>query len=72
MSPRLAAELVHLIRLAETNTAWSEYARWKSQAMALKNPLDFNELPVLLSNALALKRHGPVPRSIQPRSSCDD
>jgi hypothetical protein len=59
METRLAAELPHLVRLAQTNLAFAEYARWKAQAMALKNPMEFNELPVLLSNAVRLRLHGP-------------
>lgn len=68
MHTRLAAELPHLIRLAETNTAWAEYSQWKAQAMALKDPLTWSELPVLLSNAVTSKKSGPPRKSIQQRS----
>lgn len=68
MNYRIAAELAHLIRLAETNLAWQEYSIWKSKAMALKTPAEMNELPLLLSNALDSRKFGPKRPSIQPRS----
>jgi hypothetical protein len=68
---RVAAELAHLIRLAETNTAFAEYASWKAQAMALKDPLTWNELPVLLSNSVNSRKSGPPRPSSKPRSKHD-
>lgn len=68
MNYRIPPELSHLIKVAETCPAWYEYAMWKAQAMAVKTPAEMNELPLLLSNALTLRLHGPVRRSIQPRS----
>lgn len=66
----VAVELVHLIRLVESGTAWSEYAYSKAQAMALQNPIEMNELPLLLKNAMILKRCGP-PRNYSNQRSRD-
>jgi hypothetical protein len=65
MNTRLSAELAHLIRLAETSPAWHQYSTWKAASLALTEPVDFNSLPVLLSNTLTVRKHGP-PRSLRP------
>lgn len=59
---RIAAELAHLIRCAETGTGMYEFARDKAQRLAAQEPAEFNELPLLLSNELRSRKHGP-PRS---------
>jgi len=66
MDNRVVAELAHLIRLAESGTAWSEYACWKANAMAIKSN-EMSALPALLSNAMNLKKHGPERPSISSR-----
>lgn len=68
MNENLAREFVHLIRLAESGTAWYEFAWEKAQAMALADPIEMNELPLLLKNVLISKRHGPPRPSINQRS----
>lgn len=62
---RIAAELVHLVRLSETGPAWFEYARDKAQSLAVQEPAVWSELPLLLSNELRARKHGP-PRSLKP------
>jgi hypothetical protein len=57
--------MAHLIRMAETLPALYEFAMWKAQKLALEEPVEFNSLPVLLSNALTSRKHGP-PRSLRP------
>jgi hypothetical protein len=61
-SERVNAELIHLVRCAETSLGMYEFAVWKAQKLALEEPVLFNSLPVLLSNALRSRKHGP-PRS---------
>jgi len=65
---RINAELAHLVRCAETSLGMYEFAVWKAQKLALEEPVEFNGLPVLLSNALASKRFGPPRPSTKPRS----
>lgn len=62
MNPRLAAELKHLLKWAQDCTACQEYAKWKANHLATKDPATWNELPLLLSNAVTFEKHGP-PRS---------
>lgn len=69
MNNRVVAELAHLIRLAASGTAWYEFAWDKANSLALAEPSEMNELPLLLKNALISKRHGPPRKSINPRSN---
>lgn len=65
MSPDLAAELEHLLKWAKDQTGFQEYARWKANHLAVQEPATWNELPLLLSNAVQTSKHGP-PRSLRP------
>jgi hypothetical protein len=70
MNARLSAELAHLIRLAETSPAWHQYSTWKAASLALTEPVEFNSLPLLLSNELRSRKFGPPrPSTNQPRRS---
>lgn len=65
MDSRITAELAHLIRCAETSVGMYEFAVWKAQSLAAQEPAAWNELPLLLSNELRNRKHGP-PRSLKP------
>lgn len=67
MNDRIALELPHLIRLSQTHPNWYAYAMDKAQRLANQDQ-DYRELPLLLSNALRLKKHGPPRPSTKPRS----
>lgn len=62
MDSRIPAELAHLVRYAETGPGWYAYAMGKAQSLAVQEPAVWNELPLLLSNELRSRKHGP-PRS---------
>lgn len=64
MNERLKAELHHLIWLAESGPAWYEFAMHKAQTMAMTDPIEMNQLPVLLKSAILSRRHGPPRKSI--------
>lgn len=66
---RLQIELAHLTKWAMDQTGFQEYAEWKARVLAQKYPQEMASLPMLLSNAVALKKHGPPRKSTnQPRS----
>lgn len=69
MNPRLAAELPWLLDLCKSGTAWMEYAKWKANHLATKEPATWNELPLLLSNAVTFEKHGPPRRFMNPSRS---
>jgi len=70
MNPRIAAELPHLLRMTTWGTAWQEFAKWKANHLATQDPVTWNELPLLLSNEVRLRKHGPPrPSTNQPRRS---
>lgn len=69
MNNRIPAELAHLVKCAETSLGMYEFAVWKAQKLALEEPVEFNSLPVLLSNELRSRKFGPPRPSIQPRSN---
>ena len=67
---RLALELEHLLKWAADQTGFQEYAEWKARVLAQKYPQEMGDLPMLLSNAVNLKKHGPErPSTNQPRRS---
>lgn len=63
MKNRIDAELANLVKLAESGPARYVYAMDKAQGLAAKDALTWNELPLLLSNALRSRRHGPPRKS---------
>jgi hypothetical protein len=67
-SGRLAPELAWLLDLCKSGTAWQEFAKWKANHLAVQEPVTWNELPLLLSNEVRLRKHGPArPSTNQPR-----
>ena len=69
-SGRLEPELAHLLSLCKSGTAWQEFAKWKANHLATQEPATWNELPLLLSNEVRLRKHGPArPSTNQPRRS---
>lgn len=56
---RLELELQHLKKWAADQTGFQEYAIWKANYLATKDPVTWNELPLLLSNEVRLRKHGP-------------
>lgn len=62
---RLTPELTHLLSLSKSGTAWEEFAKWKANHLANQEPVEFNSLPLLLSNEVQKAKHGP-PRSLRP------
>lgn len=67
---RLTPELEHLTKWAMDCLACQEYAEWKARVLAQKYPKEMGSLPMLLSNAVNLRKLGPPRPSInQPRRS---
>jgi hypothetical protein len=65
---RLTPELAHLTKWAMDCLACQEYAEWKARVLAQKYPQEMASLPMLLSNAVNLTKHGP-PRGLRPSAS---
>lgn len=65
MNERMKAELRHLIRLSESGPAWYEFAMNKAQTMETTDPIEMNQLPVLLKSEILSRRHGPPRKSIE-------
>ena len=67
---RMTPELLHLTKWAMDCLACQEYAEWKARVLAQKYPQEMASLPMLLSNAVNLRKHGPPrPSTNQPRRS---
>jgi hypothetical protein len=58
-------EMAHLMRLASTHPNWIDYCQWNARKLALKYPLEYASLPLLLSSALkqSTQRHPSIGES---------
>lgn len=52
MTQPLETELAHMLRLMDSPTSflgWRDYLEWKAKALAKKYPLEYEDLPRLLT-----------------------